>query len=386
MKKRKYILRFLLLFSGFLVSLFIAELVIRIGKFAPAVFMIESSSLKMSNDKELLYEMIPYKSTSYGDTLNSFGFRSDSVSIKKGTSTIRLMIVGDSIAYGMDIKRNKVFPFLLQTMLNKYSKDKNTKYEVVNISVPGYNLNQEIRLIEKWKELKPDIVLIAYCLNDLQDYSYEYGELKSQLSNNELSLYEDWKKGKNKILLESNLYRFLKYRIFYIQKKELQKNIDKEWISIKNYTWADYYRNLYIDGGEVFLNDKIYEFKKLSEKYNFKPFILVFPVLLNLDNYPLLDVHEKIRKAGLRFGIYGLDLLNTYRSYTSLSKKAIHIRMDNGAIDPLHPNEIGHKLAAIAVLIQLCKSKLINESFDIDEIWKCEFNEYSSKKEMKDEE
>lgn len=349
------------------------------SKLAPEVFMIEASMFKMSNDKELLYELIPYKSTSYGDTLNSYGFRSDSISMEKETNVVRLVIIGDSIAYGMNMKKNSIFPFLLQKMLNKYRKDRNIKYEVVNISVPGYNLKQEIRLIEKWKELKPDIVLMAYCLNDLQDYSYEYGELKSKLSDNELKFYEDWRRGKNKILLKSSLYRFLKYRIFNDKKKERRKNVDIEWINIKNYTWTDYYRNLYIGGGEVFLNDKIYELKELSEKYNFKPFILVFPILLNLDNYPLSDIHEKIKKAGLRFGIYGLDLLNTYKSYTLMSKENIYIKMDNGTIDPLHPNEAGHKLAAITLLMQLYKNKLINESYNTEEIWKNEFGDYFNK-------
>ena len=41
--------------------------------------------------------------------------------------------------------------------------------EVLNFGVPGYNLDQEIEVLRtRALELDPDVVVIAFCLNDLE--------------------------------------------------------------------------------------------------------------------------------------------------------------------------------------------------------------------------
>lgn len=104
-------------------------------------------------------------------TINSNGFRGKEYSIEKPNNTIRVLVLGDSVAFGWGVNENETFSVVLEKMLNS---DAQKKYEVLNLAVPGYNTEQEVEML-KTKGLKynPDIIIIAYHRNDVTNSTEE---------------------------------------------------------------------------------------------------------------------------------------------------------------------------------------------------------------------
>ncbi len=110
-------------------------------------------------------------SRKYHVSINGFGFRGAEIEKKKRPGTVRIMILGDSFAYGDGVDDRHTLSRQLQDVLNKGMKD--GKYEVINAGRMGSYLTNEIELYEKYGWIfKPDILILAYCYNDLSELIY----------------------------------------------------------------------------------------------------------------------------------------------------------------------------------------------------------------------
>ena len=100
------------------------------------------------------------------------GMRNPEVAEEKAAGQRRVAILGDSIAFGYWVEERQAFPRQLEGMLGGPER-----IQVLNFGVPGYNLEQEIESLRtKALRYSPDVVVVAFCLNDLEGlFSYEYG-------------------------------------------------------------------------------------------------------------------------------------------------------------------------------------------------------------------
>lgn len=95
---------------------------------------------------------------------NNQGFRGAlPVSVSKNMGVTRIFGIGDSIVWGLGVKEEDSIIGLLDQKLNR---DK--PHEVINAGVIGYSTYQEVLFFEKFVlPLKPDIVIVNYCVNDM---------------------------------------------------------------------------------------------------------------------------------------------------------------------------------------------------------------------------
>lgn len=80
----------------------------------------------------------------------------------RGSSTFKIVCVGDSHTYGMDAPRHLSYPRQLANLLN--SRSESTVYEVANLGVPGFNSSETYqRLKEAIHEegVQPDLVIMC---------------------------------------------------------------------------------------------------------------------------------------------------------------------------------------------------------------------------------
>lgn len=80
-------------------------------------------------------------------------------------STHRIVVVGDSLTYGVGVAAEDAYPAVLEGIL----KRKNSKPQLVvyNLGVPGRQSEDVARIAEKWVPvLKPEIVVYGICQND----------------------------------------------------------------------------------------------------------------------------------------------------------------------------------------------------------------------------
>lgn len=99
--------------------------------------------------------------------INGLGMRGREVAVRKDGGTFRVLVVGDSIAYGVGVGAQETFAALLERRLRERRPGR--RIEVLNAGVPGYNSAQELAYLrELGLALDPDAVVLAWCSNDMQ--------------------------------------------------------------------------------------------------------------------------------------------------------------------------------------------------------------------------
>lgn len=97
---------------------------------------------------------------------NSYGFRDFEYSLKIPDNTFRIIVLGDSITWGHGVEIEKTYTKLLESVLN--ARNGQTKYEVLNFGVSGYNTFEEVELFKKnGVEFHPDLIMIQYSPDDI---------------------------------------------------------------------------------------------------------------------------------------------------------------------------------------------------------------------------
>jgi lysophospholipase L1-like esterase len=100
------------------------------------------------------------RSWEYRVRVNEDGFRN--VPAAAGPSAARIVILGDSYAFGYGVDDNETFAHRLAELLRG-------RAEVQNWGVPGYNLVQEVELLRaRGPEAAADVVIVAFHPNDFE--------------------------------------------------------------------------------------------------------------------------------------------------------------------------------------------------------------------------
>lgn len=98
--------------------------------------------------------------------ISSQGLRDREFAIPKPPGTKRIMILGDSVAFGYGVSREMTFAKVLERNL----QTSGTSLEVMNTGVNGYTAYNEVQYyLSEGLRFKPDIVIVAFCPNDIVD-------------------------------------------------------------------------------------------------------------------------------------------------------------------------------------------------------------------------
>jgi len=98
---------------------------------------------------------------------NSLGCRGPEVAPEKPAGVFRIVLLGDSVAFGWGVNDEVTFARRLETEWNAASPAR--RLEVINTAHPMYDTNQEeAALREVGLPLQPDLVLLVYVVNDVE--------------------------------------------------------------------------------------------------------------------------------------------------------------------------------------------------------------------------
>lgn len=100
---------------------------------------------------------------------NAEGYRTPVVPKHKPDDVYRIVVVGDSVAFGWGVPEADCFPRRLETLLNErerpFGKD---RVEVVNLSGPGRGIGDYIIVLQDLGlTYEPDLVLVTFIFNDV---------------------------------------------------------------------------------------------------------------------------------------------------------------------------------------------------------------------------
>lgn len=320
--------RVALVAAGTGTGLLVAEVLLRLLSLAPEVGFIDEGRFRLSANPRIGYEMIPFLAHQGGGGRydfrgpgNSMGFRDREHARGARAGTYRILVLGDSVGEGLRIEDDShIFPAVLEARLRGLGLDA----EVLNFSVNGYNTLQEVETLkEKGLPFRPDLVLVAYCLNDTGRVD---GGILAALRDRDRSVagrtvnaarLAPW-------LGRSALFRFLRYRVFAPDHPPADDGL--------------------LDRDSV--DEAFAELHRLAGEGRFAVLVAVFPRLDALDPYPFQEEHAIVRARAISNGFAFFDLFPTFLECS---------RKGDGPVgfDPFHPTALGHDCAAAALAEQV---------------------------------
>lgn len=98
-------------------------------------------------------------------SLNSNGHRDDETPVEKPAGERRILVLGDSVAFGWGVDQGEDFPARLEALLRQQPGG---AWRVINTGVNGYNSQQQaLFFASEGIRFQPDIVLLLYVGNDV---------------------------------------------------------------------------------------------------------------------------------------------------------------------------------------------------------------------------
>ena len=166
---------------------------------------------------------------------NSDGLLGPEISIKKPTSTYRILLLGDSAPVGLGLhSREDAFGEQLVKILNQKHLDK--KFELVNAAVSGYTSLQGLIYLKNYGlKYSPDLIIVYFGNNDASQNGY--------ISDKELINRNPQLVGFLGNLNHLATYRFLKELILPIKASLEKKQKEKKEVVVR-VSPEDYYQNI----------------------------------------------------------------------------------------------------------------------------------------------
>lgn len=334
-KKRKLPIWKKLLFSliPLLVLVFGAEIYLR---YFPCYRNINGRTMAgyVIADDVLVWRLAPVKTGNRAT--NSLGFRD--VPYKAGAD-VKIILLGDSISWGDRMWNTKaIYPQLCERDL---TLETGRVVEIVNASAPGYCAYQELRLLEELlPKVKPDMVILQFCLNDVVD---RYRTMTAFGGDN-VFLGVDTRGACRGFASFSRYSRIVETITRYKQRQgrnfeEFQvKNLVKEKLSPEiEEAWR------------VTLSDML-EIKRLCDTAKIPMLLLIAPYGFQLgDPEKSNQPQRRLKKFALENGIECLDLLPLFAEHKNEKLFA----------DANHFAERGHEITAAALKEKLKRFKCV---------------------------
>jgi len=353
--QRQYLKKTSLSVISVLVTLIALEIALRLYGYNPPAYWRRGTDLALrpSLYPELKYELTPGASIrAWGADIkiNSQGFRGPEPSSDPATE--RVIVLGDSITFGNSLALEDTFPFQLQQLLVSQQR----KVEVLNFGVGGYDTLQEVSLLEiRGLKYHPNLVVVAYCLNDVgiasvsldhiqrtqqmqsSHYRFLYGSRLVQLISESVETIrtKNWEKRMNDPAV---------FHSEYANQIDPIGNEESELLDLMNRSprWPG--STWYGDRDRVGrLRFGFRRLARLSRENDFPVVIMIIPLLQSKAGaYSHLVSHRIVEMEAHRAGFATIDLTDEF----------LRAGMENLTLslgDIIHPNKTGHTIMADAL-------------------------------------
>lgn len=316
---------------GLLVALGILEAGIRLLGLAPNIdpIVLDRPYASFESSPNAILRYVP-KPGAAG--ISAYGLRDRDYPLAKQAGTYRIVVLGDSIAFGYCsptefVAPTDTFPKLLEQRLNDPVLEGHDRVEVINLSVSGYGTAQEIEFLRvKGLAFEPNLVLLAYCLNDSEESSTELTEFREQESFGTLELFRA--EVTEAIFLESALVRAVWYQVRRLRP-----------------TTASEPAAEIVDPQKTDPRESGFDaLRVMAEDARFKTVVAIFPNLYSFKPYAYRADHIETTRSAEARSFAVIDLLGPFNRASGGA--VAHIR---GRCTSVHPDENGHRIAAEAL-------------------------------------
>lgn len=242
--------------------------------------------------------------------INAQGLRQDEDLGPKAPAEKRLLVLGDSVTFGANVKTSETYPEQLQGLL----RQQRHPWRILNAGVTAYDASQEADWLETFGwELQPDALAVAFCRNDTSVSIRDRGPVGTRLG--------QW-------LTEHSIVCFRVERL-YARCRAAWKGSSVEGTPLVQkqdliYGWP--------------LVDKAYRQIAASAKARGVPVVLfIWPTLDFLEERETEDLASKLNQLAVELGWQVIDLEPAFRPTEA------RMFLDG---DPIHPSAYGYARAA----------------------------------------
>ncbi len=227
-----------------------------------------------------------------------------------------IIFVGDSFVWGQGVSTTETSAAQLESIL----KTTSTPRKVHILAWPGTDLPSYVALISLLKKSdKVNRIILGFYLNDMPDQPYA----------NRFQKFLQYSLADSTPVIRFIRDFLLRFRSSTID--EFHQQI------INRYKKND---PTYLERWKI-VHDYLYEFfLKAREHSTEKPILLIFPITVNYEKYPLEEAHKDLAKLGNELGYEVLDLLPMFKEKLLDGVKYRIIPQDN------HFNSYVHRLVA----------------------------------------
>lgn len=265
---------------------------------------------------------------------NREGFRGENHRPEKAEGIARVVVIGDSVTEGYGVEWPDVFASVAQTQLGQ-------GYEVISLGMGGLNTPQEVHILEEvGLQYAPDYVVVNFVLNDCDFFSSVKAAAKHVADD----------QGRIAVLgirVNPSIKRVLKSSaLLYI----VNERIADLWGRLKGEEPHDYYGELW--RSKVNREKITAAFERLSLvslEHRFKVVVLVWPLVIDYNNYQFSAIHQWIIEQAITNQFAVTDLLPVFSRQPF---RALQVTSE----DYVHPNAIGHRLAATELVKWMVQS------------------------------
>jgi lysophospholipase L1-like esterase len=257
----------------------------------------------------------------FGRPRNARGYRDVERALEKPPDTRRLVVLGDSFAWGAGIEYEDTWAQRLERGLARRHGE---RWEAVNLALPGLSASDyAAQLPAEALPYAPDVVVLGWVLND--------AETKDQMKARERA-HREAEAGRASQLEASALLRFVRGRLLATRAARERVEYHRALYRDADPGWQEARRSLRTIGG-------------LLRERGVPWLVAIFPLFGNPldDRYPFADVHARVAQAAAESGARVVDLLPAYRGLRH------ELLVVDGERDE-HPNEIAHRIAASVLL------------------------------------
>ena len=267
--------------------------------------------------------------------INAHGLRGSETPYAKPPNTFRILNLGDSVAMGWGIREEDTYGRQLEKLLNT-GGDADRHYEVINVGVPGWNLENELAYLQaEGLKYEPDLILL-----DLTIVNDVYGKSALVAQNRPAPI--EW--------LRSNTY-FWPFLTVQLRWLEARSNGRERIDVIDPPTRPESYFPLDPDAEQwsEFWN-LVSSISQLGEENNIPLVLIIFPLEFQVidESYPTVPQELLIAKA-TDANISALDLLPAFRQ-ACREKSGGACQLEDRYLFAdvwMHPSAYGHEVTAV---------------------------------------
>jgi lysophospholipase L1-like esterase len=217
----------------------------------------------------------------------------------------------------------------------------------MNFGVSGYNLDQETEALRtKALKFEPDLIIVAFCLNDLEDiFSYDYGLTVNRMER--IRTGSLWQRLYEFGLDHSMLLSVIQYRLIEYELRQQYVSAQyEESPPVPSKKEQEVMRDT--------LARKMELLKSTAAERLSKPIPILFAIFPTFDfdyrRYPNHWVHGMVAAEAMKSGFTVVDLLPAFSRFSNKEIRA----------DIIHPNAQGHRIAAQEMFSAIKNGKLLD--------------------------